>query len=117
MAAWSGDFAELDNEARQEPPQPLGEVVQHLMGKLEQDDRRVLRELVDSWAEIVGRDLAAATSPQRIDRQTLYIEVTNSSMRYKLNLKQRDLSRKLHDFTGGEVNRIRLVSGGRSATR
>lgn len=63
------------------------------------------------WASIVGRDIAAQTQVERIQRGMLFIAVANSVWQHHLTLMKPDLLKKIGQQTNGLVDDIRFISG------
>ena len=61
------------------------------------------------WAHIVGEPLTQRCQPLRLDRGTLWLAVSNSSWRYRLEFQREHLLQQVQQFLGNaDVSSIRL---------
>lgn len=58
---------------------------------------------VNSWPEIVGERIAAATGNLRIYNQVLYVEISSPALRNNLFMQRKALVRKINDYVGADV--------------
>ena len=62
-------------------------------------------DIITSWAEIVGEQIARVAVPQRVDNGTLFVTVATAPWRAELSMRRREIIKKLNDHAGGDVIR------------
>ena len=61
------------------------------------------KRLIDSWREVVGEAIAGYTDGLYIRNQTLYVHLTNPSLRADLSMMRSELVRKLNAKVESQV--------------
>ncbi|MGH7503855.1 MAG: DUF721 domain-containing protein [Longimicrobiales bacterium] len=73
--------------------------------------------IVPEWAERVGPNIAAVTTPLRVSRGTLVVAVRSSAWLMELHMMEREIVRRLNDGREkGRVDRIRFMMAGESGS-
>jgi len=118
LGEWYGeDVAPLEIEQRQAPPRPVGPLLDQLLLDLNQGDKVLLRRVLAAWPELVGSEICRVTSPQSIRDRTLFVEVSDATWRFRLQSVIPDLNQRVAKFSEKQLTQVRLVPGGRTATR
>jgi len=114
---WFGEEAELEMAMHHAPTRAIGNVLDAVFADLDLADKAILRELLHRWDELLGSDIARVTTPQSLRDKTLFIEVSDPVWRFRLQNVQRDILKRLQAVAPAAIRSIRLVPGGRAATR
>jgi len=116
---WLGGMLAPDQMAElRGPVHTAGELVEEVLADLDQAGILALNRLTRQWPELVGEDIARASSPLRCENGVLWIGIPNATWRYVIENQFRSrLLDKLKTATGGEVRGIRLVPGGRGSSQ
>jgi len=81
----------------------LGSVIDKYLTKEEFGAKLKKFSLFNHWPEIVGRDIAKKTIPQKIFKDMLYIKVTNATWASELGMMKQQLIEKINGFIGEET--------------
>lgn len=81
----------------------LGQIIKQVLEK-----RKMWRQyrqylIIDQWDQLVGERIAAVTSAQRMDRQVLWVRVSDSTWAYHLTLLKPQLIEKLNQYAGETI--------------
>ena len=116
LSAWFGEeFSGLEIEAGQKRAQRLGTIIDGVLADLDRHDHYLLRKIIDQWGEIVGPQIRHYASPRRLDRGILYVEVSSSAWRFKLEREFRpEIEKLVQRFTDQRVKSIRFIATGRT---
>jgi len=60
-------------------------------------------DVLTSWAEVVGEQIARVTTAQRIENGTLFVGVANGAWRNELSMKRLAIMEKLNRKAGAQV--------------
>ena len=98
---------------RRKKPEPIGNIVAGWLGESGLADRVEQAAIIPEWAALVGRQIAAVTSPRSITANgTLFVNVTTNAWANELSLLEPELLRSLNSKPGRTpVRRIRWVLG------
>lgn len=61
------------------------------------------KRLVEAWPEVAGPVVASYTLNTYIYNQTLYVRLSNPSLRADLSMRRSELTKKLNDVVGEQV--------------
>jgi predicted nucleic acid-binding Zn ribbon protein len=61
------------------------------------------KRLVEAWPEVAGPMVASYTLNTYIYNQTLYVRLSNPSLRADLSMRRSELTKKLNDAVGEQV--------------
>ena len=61
------------------------------------------KRLVEAWPEVAGPMVASYTLNTYIYNQTLYVRLSNPSLRADLSMRRSELTKKLNDVVGEQV--------------
>ncbi len=61
------------------------------------------KRLVEAWPEVAGPLVASYTLNTYIYNQTLYVRLSNPSLRADLSMRRSELTKKLNDAVGEQV--------------
>ena len=61
------------------------------------------KRLIDAWPEVMGDSIASFTGNLFIRNQTLFVHLTNPSLRMELSMQRQDIVRRLNDHVGSQV--------------
>ncbi len=93
--------------SRTKTPQLLGNSIAAFL-KSKGIERKVKEaEIIVRWPELVGENVASATTPEKVEKQILHVKVKNSSWRHELiYLKGHILSKVEIEIGQGIINDI-----------
>ena len=89
-----------------------GQIASSFVENLDLKSKMLLDDLAKNWADLVGKDNAGQCRPLEFKDGTLSIEVFSSSWFFVLNGYKSLITKRISDFTGGEVARIYFVQQG-----
>lgn len=83
----------------------LGQIIKQVLQK-----RKMWRQyqqylIIEQWDRLVGKEIAAVTSARRIDREVLWVKVSDSTWAYHLTLLKPQLIKKLNQSAGENLVR------------
>lgn len=55
------------------------------------------------WPEVVGRQIAAVTTAQRLEGGILFVGVSTAPWRAELTMRRREIARRLNEAVGSDV--------------
>lgn len=61
------------------------------------------KRLVEAWPEVAGEVIARYTLNTYIYNQTLYVRLSNPSLRADLSMRRQEFTQKLNDVVGEQV--------------
>ncbi|TML79583.1 MAG: DUF721 domain-containing protein [Actinobacteria bacterium] len=93
-------------------PQPLGDLLHSLVSKRGWDERMRFGRLREEWAEVVGPDVAARSTPVALSAGVLSIKADGAAWASELTLLARSIVEKVDSYLGGGVVREVRVSAG-----
>lgn len=59
--------------------------------------------LIEAWDEVVGKTVVRYTGEKYIKNQTLFVSISNPSLRQDLSMMRSQLVRRLNDAVGAQV--------------
>lgn len=84
-------------------PRSLGDVLAELLHQYGLSDRVKEFDAVNSWAEVVGEDIARRTKAANVRDGTLIVEVSNSTWRNELFYLKADIIEKINNRIGKKI--------------
>lgn len=91
-------------------PTPLADALKTFLEKNDVGERIEEAAVVPEWAERVGPSIAAATTPLRVNRGTLFVAVRSSAWLMELKLMEKEIVRRINlDRERGRIRAIRFV--------
>ena len=60
------------------------------------------------WEQIIGKNIAQATEPVKIENKTIYIKCKTPSWRQEINFQKREMLKKIQNNTN-KINKIILI--------
>ena len=99
------------SEGRKRKPTPIGDVVAGWLGDSGLAPRVDQAAIIPEWPSLVGRTIAAVTTPQSITSNgTLFVKVTTNAWITELSLLEPELMRSLNSKPGRTpIKRIRWL--------
>ena len=99
------------SDGRKRKPTPVGDVVSEWLGDSGLGPRVDQAAIIPEWPSLVGRTIAAVTTPQSITSNgTLFVKVTTNAWITELSLLEPELSRSINSKPGrSHVKRIRWL--------
>jgi predicted nucleic acid-binding Zn ribbon protein len=95
--------------ARRDDPQPLGTAIDGLLDSRGWREAASVASVFGRWAEIVGPDLAAHTTPGSLEDGELTVTADSTAWATQVRLLAANLVRRLNDDLGdGAVRRVRV---------
>lgn len=90
-------------------PQPLGRLVGQVAKKRGWDDKVTTGRLFAEWDRIVGEDVSAHATPERLEEGILYVRASSTAWATQLRLVAADILRKIAAAMGpGHVRRLKI---------
>ena len=93
-------------------PKPIADLLRTLVAGRGWNDRMALGRLRDSWADVVGANVAARCEPVGLARGVLAIKADGGAWATELTLLARSIAEKADSFLGGGAVREVKVSAG-----
>lgn len=59
--------------------------------------------ILNSWAEVVGGNIASRTKDLKISNQTLYVKIESSILKQELMMIRSEIVKRLNEKAGSEV--------------
>jgi predicted nucleic acid-binding Zn ribbon protein len=84
-------------------PRLIGEVLAELLHQYGLNDRVKEFDAVNSWAEVVGEDIARRTKAANVRDGALIVEVSNSTWRNELFYLKADIIEKINQRIGKKI--------------
>lgn len=115
MKDWYGTgVGRMEIMAHRKPPEKIADVVSKVMNSFGMKNAVQLDEVRESWAKLVGADIAKFTNPVSFRNGVLQVEVLHPTWFYVLEREHRaKFEKALIDQTEGNVKSLRLIPGGR----
>ena len=88
-------------------PQLVGDLVSRFLQRAGLSARVEAASILTEWPELVGPQIAAVTSAQRLSDDTLFVGVATSAWMMELNLMKAELLRRIN--AGKRQGRIRQI--------
>lgn len=96
--------------AKNKRPQPVGSIVEALLGRLGLGEQYHGWLVVNQWPEIAGDDLARRASAYKFADGTLYLAIEDDAWRHSLFMEREHLLARIRSHRyGGAVRQIRIT--------
>jgi len=82
---------------------PIKEVLLKALREQGLETPLLQKRLIDAWPEVMGDSIASFTGNLFIRNQTLFVHLTNPSLRMELSMQRQDIVRRLNDHVGSQV--------------
>jgi hypothetical protein len=103
---------------RQESPILLGRVLRPYIHRSGLVPRIRENRLIEAWEQIVGKGVAEATEPSRLQNRTLQVKVVNSVWMQQLQFHKKLMLEKVNEFLGEPfLQDLRFMLGEKAAER
>ncbi len=101
----------MTERKKKKKPEPIGNIVANYLDRSGLAARVEQAGVIPEWPTLVGRQIAAVTSPQSITSGgTLFVHVTTNAWMNELSLLEPELLRSLNTTPGrAPVKRIRWI--------
>ena len=87
----------------------IGSVISSVVEEMGINGKLKTSNIFNHWEEIVGKEIAKRSRPQKLTNMTLYISVTSSTWANELSLMSEDLIFRINSFAGEEaVKKVRF---------
>jgi len=94
-------------------PQMVGDLLTRFLEKSGLAAKVEAASVVPEWESLVGPQIAAVTTPQRVSEGVLFVAVATSAWMMELNLMKAELMRRLNAGKGaGRIRQIVFVMDG-----
>ena len=98
------------NTSRTKSPQALKNSISAFLKSLGIERKVKEAEIIVRWAELVGENVASATSPEKVQDGVLLVRVKNSSWRHELIYLKEHIYSKIETEIGrGIIKDIRYI--------
>jgi predicted nucleic acid-binding Zn ribbon protein len=84
-------------------PKNLGSAIQELVKHLGLEKNLEDYQVVTSWPDIVGEQIAKVTQAQRMENGILFVSVSTAPWRTELSMKRMEIMRKINSLFGKSV--------------
>jgi len=81
-------------------PEPLGDILQKVLKKMDIPHNRADRRIVDLWERAVGTQIASRTIPENLRRGSLYVLVSTPVWLHQLQFLKEEILIKLNELSG-----------------
>lgn len=81
----------------------IEEIIQLFIKEQGLEDKLSENRLINSWNELLGKNVARATQDLHIRKGILYVHLTSSVIRHELMIIKKDILKKLNEKAGREV--------------
>ena len=88
-------------------PQLVGDLLSRFLNRAGLSAKVEAATVITDWDELVGPQIAAVTTPQRLSEGTLFVAVATSAWMMELNLMKSELLRRLN--AGKREGRIKQI--------
>ncbi len=88
---------------RRSNTQKLGEVIKDYLKESNIDKKLTEIQLINSWEEIVGKEIARRTEKIYIRNNKLFVHFTSSVVRNELLLHRETIRTRLNEHAGEEI--------------
>lgn len=108
------DVVQLEDGDTMRPapaPTPIGEALRAVLDQRGWGERLRGASLHDTWAEVVGPDLAERCRPGRLAGGTLVVVVESSRWATQLRYLEHTIAGRVSAALGTEVREVRVVVG------
>jgi predicted nucleic acid-binding Zn ribbon protein len=93
-------------------PAALGGGLDAVVRRLGGGHAMTMIRVVEHWPSIIGEDLAAATTPVRIDQGCLTVSTVDAAFTTEIRFRQQQVCRRIAELCGdGGVERLRVTIG------
>ncbi|HIZ68966.1 MAG TPA: DUF721 domain-containing protein [Candidatus Prevotella avicola] len=82
---------------------PISELVSQSLRNNGLETPLLQKRLMDNWAQVVGPTINQYSPHKYINNQTLYVKITNPSLRADLSMMKSELVRRLNQTVGSMV--------------
>ena len=90
---------------RRENTRPIGEVLSEYIEAFRLKGKLAEVTLLNSWADIVGDNIASKTKDLNISNRVLYVKIQSSILRQELMMIRSEIVKRLNEKAGSEVIR------------
>lgn len=84
-------------------PQELGTVLHALLAHLGIKTKIEQYSALEMWREIVGEQIARVTEIERVEKNVLYVRVSNAPWRTELTFRKQEIIKKIHDCMKSDI--------------
>jgi predicted nucleic acid-binding Zn ribbon protein len=95
--------AGLKGSSGKSQPKAIGAAIQELAKHLGLEKTLGEYEVVTSWQDIVGEQIARVTKAQRIENGVLFVSVETAPWRAELSMKRMEIMQKINAAVGKNV--------------
>ncbi|MCK5567660.1 MAG: DUF721 domain-containing protein [Actinomycetia bacterium] len=81
----------------------IGSIIGSVVDKMELSKKLRVSNIFNHWEDIVGKQIAKKSKPERLLRKILYVSVTTSTWANELSLMSEKLIEKINSFTGEDI--------------
>lgn len=81
-------------------PKTIGRVVEKLFTDLGLYERYKRSEIIASWKDIVGEQVARVSTAERVVGKRLFVHVSDSTWRHELHFRKKEIIYKVNRFIG-----------------
>jgi hypothetical protein len=90
---------------RRDNTRPIGEVLSEYIDAFRLKGKLAEVALLNSWADVVGGNIASRTKDLKISNATLYVKIDSSILKQELMMIRGEVVKRLNEKAGLEVIR------------
>ena len=84
-------------------PKPVGAAIQDLARHLGLEKNLEDYQVITSWPDVVGEQIARVTQAQRMENGVLFVSVSTAPWRAELSMKRMEIMQKINSLLGKSV--------------
>lgn len=88
---------------RRQNERPIGEVLSEYIDAFRLKGKLAEVSVLNSWADVVGNNIASKTKDLRISNKVLYVKIQSSILRQELMMIRTEIVKRLNEKAGAEV--------------
>ena len=81
----------------------IRDILQDFLRENKLDIRLKERQVMDSWAELMGKTISKATRQIYIRERKLYVVISSSVIRNELHMLKQDIVKKINEKAGEDI--------------
>ncbi len=88
---------------RQKNTQKISDILKQVLKKNNIDEQLYQRKVINSWEEVLGKNIGHYTTKLEFVNQTLYVYISSSVIRHELFLMKFKIKTSLNKYVGANV--------------
>ncbi len=88
---------------RRKNTEKLGNILTRVLKKNDLEEKLYQRKVINSWQEVLGKNINYHTTKLEFDNRVLYVYVSSSVIRHELFLMKQNIKNSLNRHVGSDV--------------